>query len=1482
MNQSMKKQITTKIVRLKRVLILCVLSVFYLQTFAQINVDVNLNIKHSVDGISDFGRDRHMTIHSSFTEGDWNGYEDKLDYLLNDLDVYFGRDNGSTGWKNALVTEDPKKPHWPDANAMIGLGDGMKKWYETTYPSRTQYDKRKKKMIMGMNDSPVYPTLSWDANYGKAKGGWFPVDVDASAFWIANYLDKYFAKSDGDIGEKLPYYWECINEPDMSMMNPQVAMIITSPEKSWQFHKLTAQAVREKLGAKAPKIGGMTWGLLDLFKPDGVSTRATLDYWTKWLTADNPMIPVYNNMLKGLDGNPSAAWANRTKDWWQWDYLYQGFIDYTGADMDFYGVHMYDWPDATNPTYRSGGHTEAMLDMFEWYDNLKFGKKKDIVMSEFGAVSGYAATLPAKRRDWEFLKPFNQMFMQFLQRPSHVVLTMPFAPVRAEWGAYPEGNKYVAGTPMVRYEGATLMDPVGTWTYPNQPSGGWEWSDIIYFFQLWRDVDGTRIDTKSNNNDVQVDAYVKDNKVFLILNNCESDNKSVNLNFFNQGTANTLSSVTMRHLFFDATKGTQGEPALTEISMQSAPTQVVLKPNSTIVLVYTYNNLVAINQEKKETKYMCQPLTTAKNDLGSQLCRTPAATTAITATIPGVVKPAKGEAIVRISGQFFNPIATPGYITMNSVKVNGNELMTTGNTNVNPRGVLQSGWKGGWFGTLEISCPISYLVNGTNTVICQRSNQTAYTTIMLQVFDCAQDIGRSGTATVALTNLAIGGAESVMNGTTLAIVPAYTPTNATNKALTWTSSNTSVATVNENGIVTAKASTGTATITATSVSNATLVATKVITAIPFQATLASSIQITNGQTITVDKNVNTQLNVEFLPIGITNQELEWTSSNTNAVIVFPNGKVQGKIINGSSIVTAKVKGTNVSASITVNVRITGDESVYTRSLPDFLRPFQSFTVDVPVRTMGSRSVTVELSKNSVVLGSGTKNFTCYGDTTIKVTYTLATVPVPGLDYSLTVKLIDGTTILDTESKIIEMKDHIRVTSVAINDGLPKVQVGKKITRTASVLPIDAFNSSVIWSSGNTGVATVNPTTGEITGVSAGVSIITAISNDNNAIKDQVEITVQQDIVSIDITGVSLPEKVTIFPGLSRVITPGFAPGYTTQTGLTWSSSNTSIANVDNNGKVTTTQLEGTAIITATSTSNTSIKATCTVTVTKALLIEAESFVRTGGASEGVVRSSVGFNNNTSGDWAEYDVEFPIEGNYTIIYKIGTPSTTGIGAKLYIDGELKSTTTFVSTGSWETYTEQSVANQIYVTQGAHTVRVESTGATEWQWNCDWIKLTNQNTTGPAAVTGVSLTSSTLTIGLNATSLLTATISPSNASNKSVTWSSSDISKVTVSSTGIVTGKALGSATITATTVDGGFTATCLVTVSDQVVSNLIKVVNENVTFDGRIIRNLDNKMLHIFTITGKLIATSNSDIDMSGKINGVYIVKSADAVMKIIK
>ena len=86
-------------------------------------------------------------------------------------------------------------------------------------------------------------------------------------------------------------------------------------------------------------------------------------------------------------------------------------------------------------------------------------------------------------------------------------------------------------------------------------------------------------------------------------------------------------------------------------------------------------------------------------------------------------------------------------------------------------------------------------------------------------------------------------------------------------------------------------------------------------------------------------------------------------------------------------------------------------------------------------------------------------------------------------------------------------------------------------------------------------------------------------------------------------------------------------------------------------------------------------------------------------------------------------------------------------------------------------------------------------------------------GDVSVTGVTLNKTTLKLGKGASETLTATIAPTNATNKKVTWTSSDPAVATVDASGKVTGVANGTATITVTTEDGGYTATCAVEVAD---------------------------------------------------------------------
>ena len=89
--------------------------------------------------------------------------------------------------------------------------------------------------------------------------------------------------------------------------------------------------------------------------------------------------------------------------------------------------------------------------------------------------------------------------------------------------------------------------------------------------------------------------------------------------------------------------------------------------------------------------------------------------------------------------------------------------------------------------------------------------------------------------------------------------------------------------------------------------------------------------------------------------------------------------------------------------------------------------------------------------------------------------------------------------------------------------------------------------------------------------------------------------------------------------------------------------------------------------------------------------------------------------------------------------------------------------------------------------------------------------------PIPVSGVTLNKSTTGMLVGGTETLTATIMPTNAANKSVSWSSSNSAVATVSNNGVVTGASVGTAVITVTTSDGGKTASCEVTVSAVVVN-----------------------------------------------------------------
>jgi len=140
----------------------------------------------------------------------------------------------------------------------------------------------------------------------------------------------------------------------------------------------------------------------------------------------------------------------------------------------------------------------------------------------------------------------------------------------------------------------------------------------------------------------------------------------------------------------------------------------------------------------------------------------------------------------------------------------------------------------------------------------------------------------------------------------------------------------------------------------------------------------------------------------------------------------------------------------------------------------------------------------------------------------------------------------------------------------------------------------------------------------------------------------------------------------------------------------------------------------------------------------------------------------------------------------------------------------------------------VNNGVVTPVSAGTVTITATSTVD---NSVKASATITVTNIPVSVTGVSLNTNTASVSKGRTLQLTATVMPTNASNKNLTWSSSNTNVATVSNTGLVTAKELGNTNVTVTTVDGSFTATASITVTAPAASTSITGSFYNSTLDN---------------------------------------------------
>jgi uncharacterized protein YjdB len=426
----------------------------------------------------------------------------------------------------------------------------------------------------------------------------------------------------------------------------------------------------------------------------------------------------------------------------------------------------------------------------------------------------------------------------------------------------------------------------------------------------------------------------------------------------------------------------------------------------------------------------------------------------------------------------------------------------------------------------------------------------------------SEGISGSGTVTVSATVVPVASVTvdpptaSVSVGQTTTLIATVKDAGGnvlSGRTVTWSSSNSSVATVSASGVVTGVA-TGTATITATSEGKSGSSTVTVLAPVASVTVAPSSKTLAIGQTVTlVATTKDASGNV------LTGRTISWTSSDPSVATVSSSGIVTGAS-GGTATITATSEGKSGTSTITVTPAPVG-------------------------------SVTVTPSPASVVLGKTVQLFATVRDTsgTIvtdrPVTWTSSNTSVATVDANGLVKGVGtGTVTITAKSETKSGTSAVTVTlaavaSVTLQPSVDTVSQNQSTTFTVTLKDADGnvlTGRSVTWSSSDPSVATMAG--GTATGVAPGTATITATSEGKIGTATLVVTPVAVASVTVSPATATIKRGQTKqFTAVARDAVGNVLTGRT----FTWTSSDPSIATVDQTGVVTGIAEGKNVVITAT-------------------------------------------------------------------------------------------------------------------------------------------------------------------------------------------------------------------------------------------------------------------------------------------------------------
>lgn len=389
------------------------------------------------------------------------------------------------------------------------------------------------------------------------------------------------------------------------------------------------------------------------------------------------------------------------------------------------------------------------------------------------------------------------------------------------------------------------------------------------------------------------------------------------------------------------------------------------------------------------------------------------------------------------------------------------------------------------------------------------------------------------------------------------------PLNSTQKTLTWVSDHPDVASVDNEGNVTARKA-GTATVTVKVAENVTAVCkVTVISRVTGISLSETTVELKPGETH--------QLTATVLPQNASNAEVTWYSDKESVATVSQSGLVTG-VGPGETTVHAVTTDGGKMASCLVKVGT----------------PVKGITLSVSSKTIYVGDPSLDISA-ALTPANATDKSLEWSSSDPEV----ASI-APGAALHAVIKpLKPGKTTITATTKDggftasceVTVKRH--VSGVSLNKASLTLYVGETESLAATVAPEDASDKTVAWSSDNSAVASVS--NGKVTANKPGTAVIKVVTNDLSK-EAACTVTVKRHAESVELS----QKEIKLYLGENRSLTATVLPSDASDKNVTWSSSNPNVATVSTAGNVVSKSV-GTTVITV-KTADGGHQASCHVTV----------------------------------------------------------------------------------------------------------------------------------------------------------------------------------------------------------------------------------------------------------------------------------------------